>query len=189
MSQKHFLLAALCASILSLAGCSGLGAGAYNNEKSIASDVNSYNLNNVTQSNEGDTFSAQVEKMEGMDTIWDCSADAALETELSYDITLYSGKVKLALISPDEEVTTLVELDSEKGADDSSASPQDISAEGSSAAAAQNGPAGDSSLSATGTVSFTLQPGENRIKVVAGEDTGFDMSLTVPEGEFGSLGF
>ena len=124
-----------------------------------------------------------------MDTIWDCSADAALETELSYDITLYSGKVKLALISPDEEVTTLVELDSEKGADDSSASPQDISAEGSSAAAAQNGPAGDSSLSATDTVSFTLQPGENRIKVVAGEDTGFNMSLTVPEGEFGSLGF
>ena len=72
MSQKHFLLAALCASILSLAGCSGLGAEAYNNEKSIASDVNSYNLNNVTQSNEGDTFSAQVENMEGMDTIWDC---------------------------------------------------------------------------------------------------------------------
>lgn len=157
MSQKHFLLAALCASILSLAGCNGLSAGAYNNEKSIASDVNSYNLNNVTQSNEGDTFSAQVENMEGMDTIWDCSADAALETELSYDITLYSGKVKLALISPDEEVTTLVELDSGK--------------------------------SAAGTVSFTLQPGENRIKVVAGEDTGFDMSLTVPEGEFGSLGF
>ncbi len=47
----------------------------------------------------------------------------------------------------------------------------------------------DSGKSAAGTVSFTLQPGENRIKVVAGEDTGFDMSLTVPEGEFGSLGF
>lgn len=69
MKQKHFILTAVLSSTLLLAGCSGLGAGAYNNDKSIASDVNSYNLNNVTQSNEGDTFSAQVEKMEGMDTI------------------------------------------------------------------------------------------------------------------------
>ncbi len=157
----------------------GLGANAYNNEKSIASDVNSYNLNNVTQTSDGGTFSAQVGNMEGMETIWNYDAENETSTELSYDITLYSGKLKLALISPDKEVTTLVELDSEKD----TASP-----EGSSASS-QYVSADASAVSAANAVSFTLEPGENRIKVVAGEDTQFDMDLSVSEGEFGELGF
>lgn len=176
MKQKHFLLTALFASALSLAGCSGLGANAYNNERSIASDMNSYNLNNITQTSDDGTFSAQVGNMEGMDTIWTYDAENETSTELSYDITLYSGKLKLTLISPDKKVTTLVELDSEKDAEDHSASAQDSSA-------------GTSACSASDTVSFSLEPGENRIKVVAGEDTRFDMNLSMPEGEFGELGF
>lgn len=176
MKQKHFLLTALFASALSLAGCSGLGANAYNNERSIASDMNSYNLNNITQTSDDGTFSAQVGNMEGMDTIWTYDAENETSTELSYDITLYSGKLKLTLISPDKKVTTLVELDSEKDAEDLSASTQDSSA-------------GTSACSASDTVSFSLEPGENRIKVVAGEDTRFDMNLSMPEGEFGELGF
>ena len=108
MKQKHFLLTALFASALSLAGCSGLGANAYNNERSIASDMNSYNLNNITQTSDDGTFSAQVGNMEGMDTIWTYDAENETSTELSYDITLYSGKLKLTLISPDKKVTTLV---------------------------------------------------------------------------------
>lgn len=189
MRQKHFLLTALCASILSLAGCSGLGANAYNNEKSIASDVNSYNLNNVTQTSDGGTFSAQVGNMEGMETIWNYGAENETSAEFSYDIILYSGKLKLALISPDKEVTTLVELDSENNTTNSASAAQDISSEGNSAVPAQDTPDGNSAVSEADTVSLTLNPGENRIKVVTGENTRFDINLSVSEGEFGELGF
>ena len=189
MRQKHFLLTALCASILSLTGCSGLGTNTYNNEKSIASNVNSYNLNNVTQTSDGGTFSAQVDNMEGMDTIWNYDAATETSTELSYDITLYSGKLKLTLISPNQEVTTLVELDSENNTTNSASAAQGISSEGNSAVPAQDAPDDNFAVSEVDTVSLTLNPGENRIKVVTGEDTRFDINLSVSEGEFGELGF
>lgn len=40
------------------------------------------------------------EKLEGMDTAWSWEAQETTEAEFSYDITLYSGKLKVVLIVP-----------------------------------------------------------------------------------------
>ena len=42
----------------------------YDNDAKIASNTNTYNLINYEQTLEDGHFSANVEKMEGMDTIW-----------------------------------------------------------------------------------------------------------------------
>ena len=98
-----------------------------------------------------------MERLEGMDTVWSCKAQETTEAEFSYELTLYSGKLKVVLIDPEGALTTLAECD---------------------AAGEQN--AGES---------ISLEKGESRIKLVAGEDTRFDIQLEMTEGNFAELGF
>ena len=91
-----------------LTGCSGNPMAAlYDNESAIVSDSNSYNLDGITQKIEDDTLEITVEKMEGMDTIWSFEADYEAEISMAYRISLESGNLKLVLISPDGDLTTL----------------------------------------------------------------------------------
>ena len=98
-----------------------------------------------------------MERLEGMDTVWSWEAQETTEAEFSYEITLYSGKLKIVLIDPEGALTTLAECDS----------PGE-----------QN--AGES---------ISLEKGESRIKLVAGEDTRFDIQLEMTEGSFTEMGF
>ena len=95
--------------------------------------------------------------MEGMDTIWTMDVEEETTVDIEYDITLYNGKVKVVLVSPDDELTILAECISNQ--DDSS-----------------------------NTTSLALTQGEYRIKIVAGEDTKFDISLSISDGSFHELG-
>lgn len=99
-----------------LTGCSGNPMAAlYDNESAIVSDSNSYNLDGLTQQIEDDTLEITVEKMEGMDTIWSFEADYEAEISMTYRISLESGKLKLVLISPDGDLTTLAECSPDMG--------------------------------------------------------------------------
>ncbi len=136
------MLALLAAFSVSVCGGSRI-ADLYDNEKEISSDSNSFNLDGIQQNIEGEKWTASVERLEGMDTVWSCKAQETTEAEFSYEITLYSGKLKVVLIDPEGALTTLAECD---------------------AAGEQN--AGES---------ISLEKGESRIKLVAGEDTRFDI--------------
>ena len=92
-----------------------------------------------------------------MDTVWSWEAQETTEVEFSYEITLYSGKLKVVLIDPEGALTTLAECDS----------PGELNAQ----------------------ESISLEKGESRIKLVAGEDTRFDIQLGMTEGSFTELGF
>ena len=116
------MLALLAAFSVSVCGGSRI-ADLYDNEKEISSDSNSFNLDGIQQNIEGEKWTASVERLEGMDTVWSCKAQETTEAEFSYEITLYSD-----------------------------------------AAGEQN--AGES---------ISLEKGESRIKLVAGEDTRFDI--------------
>ena len=140
-----------------LSGCSNAMADIYDNESKITSDTNSFNLNGIKQEINGNSYNATVEKMEGMDTVWTLDTEEETTVDISYDITLYNGKVKVVLIYPDGELTTLAECISNQ--DDSS-----------------------------NTTSLALTQGEYRIKIVAGEDTKFDISLSITDGSFHELG-
>ena len=98
-----------------------------------------------------------MERLEGMDTVWFWEAQETTEAEFSYEITLYSGKLKVVLIDPEGALTILAECDS----------PGEQNAQ----------------------ESISLEKGESRIKLVAGEDTRFDIQLEMTEGSFTELGF
>ena len=142
----------------SISGCSGSQmADLYDNEKEISSDSNSFNLDGIQQNIEEEKWTASVERLEGMDTVWSWEAQETTEAEFSYEITLYSGKLKVVLIDPEGALTTLAECDS----------PGEQNAQ----------------------ESISLEKGESRIKLVAGEDTRFDIQLEMTEGSFTELGF
>lgn len=140
-----------------LSGCSNAMADIYDNESKITSDTNSFNLDGIEQEIEGNSYNATIEKMEGMDTVWTLDTEEETTVDISYDITLYNGKVKVVLIYPDGELTTLAECISNQ----------------------------DNSSNST---SLTLPRGEYRIKKIAGENTKFDISLSITDGSFHELG-
>ena len=140
-----------------LSGCSNAMADIYDNESKITSDTNSFNLDGIEQEIEGNSYNATIEKMEGMDTVWTLDTEEETTVDISYDITLYNGKIKVALIYPDGELTTLAECKSSQ----------------------------DNSSNST---SLTLPQGEYRIKIIAGENTKFDISLSITDGSFHELG-
>ena len=140
-----------------LSGCSNAMAAIYDTESKITSDTNSFNLDGIEQEIEGNSYNATIEKMEGMDTVWTLDTEEETTVDISYDITLYNGKVKVVLIYPDGELTTLAECKSNQ----------------------------DNSSNST---SLTLPQGEYRIKIIAGENTKFDISLSITDGSFHELG-
>ena len=155
--MKKWLVSAIVW-VLLLAGCSGSQVAAvYEDDSRISSDVNSYNLSGASQEVEGTACHISVEKMEGMDTLWSCETEADTEMQVSCQMNLESGKLKLVLISPDGTLTTLAE----------STTPGEKTEE----------------------TTVSLPKGESRMKLVAGEDTQFDLTVSVSEGEFRELGF
>ena len=140
-----------------LSGCSNAMADIYDNESKITSDTNSFNLDGIEQEIEGNSYNATIEKMEGMDTVWTLDTEEETTVDISYDITLYNGKIKVALIYPDGELTTLAECKSNQN-------------------------------NSSNSTSLTLPQGEYRIKIIAGENTKFDISLSITDGLFHELG-
>lgn len=99
-------LAVVFIMMLVLTGCS-MGA-IYSNEKKIASDNNSYNLDVKEQKIDGNKFTGNI-AFEGMDTIWKYQAEEDSLIDITYLIKLTAGKAKLVLISPDGDVVNIVE--------------------------------------------------------------------------------
>lgn len=130
----------------------------YDNEAEIASDSNTFNLVNSEQSIENQSYKGSIEKFEGMDTIWTYDAEEDGIVELTYLASVYSGKVKLVLIAPDDSVTTIIEITSA------------------------------TEMADVQTYMLNIKEGNNRIKVVGGENTKLDIELSIPVGELHELG-
>ena len=128
----------------------------YDDDVKIASDSNTYNLINYEQVQDDLHFTASVEKMEGMDTVWVFDAEEDTTVDITYLLNVSSGKMKLVLINPDKEVSVIVECDAEM------AEPvQDI---------------------------LEIKKGNNRIKIVASENTQFNIDMTLSAGGLKELG-
>ena len=84
----------------------------YDNSERIASNTNTFNLDAVDQEISDGKMSASVERMEGMDTIWSFSSEENIEVDIIYNISVYSGKLKMVFISPDGEINIIRECDS-----------------------------------------------------------------------------
>ena len=80
----------------------------YDNDEAIASEADSYSFRNRTGRSEGNSTDMKF-YLTGMDTIWQLSAEENCSLTVSFDITMKSGQFKVVLISPDNEVETIVE--------------------------------------------------------------------------------
>jgi len=131
-------------------------AAVYDNDQKIASETNTYNLDEVDQTAEDGHFTASVEKMEGMDTIWAFDAEENTSLDITYTLNVFSGKAKLVLINSKGGISIIAECDAEM----------------------------------TEPVQSTLniEKGNNRIKIVADENTKFDVDISISEGDFKNLG-
>ncbi len=128
----------------------------YDDDAKIASASNTYNIMNYEQVQSDLHFTASVEKMEGMDTIWVFDAEEDTEVDITYRLNVSSGKMKLVWINPEKEVSVIVECDSEM----------------------------EDSVQET----LHIKKGNNRIKIVAGENTQFDIDFTISHGGLKELG-
>lgn len=156
MKTKKLLGVGLIAACL-MAGCaSNPMVAVYDNDTKIASSTNSYNLFNYEQTTEDGHFTANVEKMEGMDTIWVFDTEENTSLDITYTLNVYSGKVKLVLINPKGEVSIIAECETE--------------------------------IAEPVQSTLNVENGNNRIKIVAGKNTKFDIEISIPEGEFKELG-
>ncbi len=154
-NRMRSCLAALAAGTL-ITGCAftmNPGERFYDNEKGIAGQTNSYNLTNYSGSQDENTVSGSAEKMEGMDTIWNYTSPDNTEVNLSWKLSVSSGKAKLVLIDPDGNLSTLVECEASAGGE-------------------QNG---------SGT--FEIKKGENRVKLVGAEETSLEFEFTADKGD------
>lgn len=155
MKIKKLFGAGLIAVCL-MTGCANPMVAIYDNDIKIASSTNSYNLSNYEQTADDGHFTANVEKMEGMDTIWVFDAEEDTSLDITYTLNVSSGKMKLVLINPKGDVSIIAECDTEM--------LEPIQS------------------------TLNVESGNNRIKIVAGENTKFDIEITIPEGEFKELG-
>ena len=155
MKIKKMLAAGMIAVCL-MTGCANPMVAIYDNDIKIASNTNSYNLNNYEQTAEDGHFTASVEKMEGMDTIWGFDSEEDKSLDITYTMNVSSGKMKLVLINPKGDVSIIAECDTE--------------------------------MSEPIQSTLNVEGGNNRIKIVAGENTKFDIEISIQEGEFKELG-
>lgn len=154
---KIIIIASL--TIMLVSGCAlNTGVRVYNNEKALAADYSSYNLINFSSSQSGNTVSGSAEKLEGMDTIWKYDADELTEVNISFSLTVTSGKAKLVYVDPDGTVSTLLECSTGENAGQSESE------------------------------TLKVKEGENRIRLVGAEGTGLEYEFTADKGEVETFG-
>ena len=151
------LLGAVLVMVCVAAGC-GFNPmlAVYDDNAKIAGDTNTYNLSNYEQVQSDLHSTASVGKMEGMDTIWVLDAEEDMTVDIKYQLSVFSGKMKLVLIDPEKEVSVIVECDSE--------------------------------MEETVQSTLDVKKGNNRIKIVAAENTQFDIDMTLSAGGLKELG-
>jgi len=107
--MKRFLATLfLCMALIGLPGCGDPGA-VYDDDAKLADTGNSNSMVGLVSSRVGNGLSAKVSSFKGSRTIWTCEADDGDELSVAYSLSVESGRAKLVLITPDDEVVVLVE--------------------------------------------------------------------------------
>lgn len=142
-----------------LTSCTGKKVGLiYDDDKQISSSSNSFNMDITEQRIDGERFLAIINKMEGMDTIWSYESDEDKELDIKYLLNVNSGKFKLVLISPDNNITNIIERTKE------------------------------SEIKNYATNNIQIKKGLNRIKLVATKKSKGEFDIKISNGNFKELG-
>lgn len=129
-------------------------AAVYDNEEKLANPYSSYNLDGVKQEIDGTKMKGSYDKLEGMVLLWTYDTKKTGALDVTYRLTVTSGKAKLVYIDPDNQVSTIIEC-----------TPQ-------------------SSMDDIAVLTLSLKEGLSRIKIVGAENTSVKFEISILEGEF-----
>ena len=151
-TKKILAFILICVSVV--CGCQNRAVSAvYDDDSELTADYDTYHMTDFKGSQENGSYKASAREIEGMYTVSNYDSESEEELDITYQISVESGKMKLVLIDPEGELMTLSEVSEESGMEDGR------------------------------TVNVLLKKGKNRLKIVAGKDTSMNMELTVSKGE------
>lgn len=128
----------------------------YNDDSKIANDSDTLGLDESDETIEEGVYNGKL-KLSGSGTIWTYESDEDFDLQVLYTLSVKSGKAKIALISPDNTVVTLVENTAKS------------SAEGNTA------------------LTIPIKKGINRIKLVGYKKADIELELHIEKGTFKSI--
>lgn len=108
--KKRIISVILCMALLT--GCGGsFFSNLYQDDEKIAGTDNTFSLDSVKEVISPGQYQVKVERLDGMDTIWSYTAENEEEIDISYQLQVYSGKVKMVWIFPDGTLEVIAEYD------------------------------------------------------------------------------
>ena len=128
----------------------------YTDDDKIVSGSNSYVQTNARQTIMGRKLTRNT-TFAGMDIVWEYTAKEDCIVEMPCYLEVVRGKAKLVLISPDDTITTILEVEQTEG---------------------------EEAVGMNSTASLSLQKGKNRLKLVAVNDTKLLLTMEVAVGKF-----
>lgn len=160
MKHKNLIVISLLSMFMFIAfiGCGDTNSSVYNNNEELASSEDRWSLSYPSQSIENGEYTGSYE-LSGCDTIWQYSSDKQIDLQVPYNLTVKNGKAKIILITPNNEVKTLVENTSE------------------------------SSVNGDTTFTLPIEKGLNRIKIAGYQKANIQVQLKIDEGTFEKIGF
>ncbi|WP_102401211.1 hypothetical protein [Haloimpatiens massiliensis] len=112
--MKKLVLAIIMGAILILSGCGEAKSKdekskLYNDNGSIVKEYDSFNYFFRDSEGEDSNFKMSFKTFSGTDTIMKIDSDGKEELNLTYDIKVNKGKVKLVFINPEDKIEVIVE--------------------------------------------------------------------------------
>lgn len=129
-------------------------ASVYYDEERLANHFSSFYLGSVHQEISGQTMTGTFDEMEGMVMLWVFEPQEDLALDLTYQLKVKSGKVKLIFVSGDDRVTTITEY------------------------------FGPNDIEDYKTVALSAKNGYNCVKLVADENASVVYDIRISQGSF-----
>lgn len=154
--KRIMAMVVLCLTVISLSGCNvEVNRNAiYDDDKEIAKSADSHYANTSVYGLDDNELSMTARSFTGAKTVWRYTAKTDEDVTFSYELAVNEGgKAKLVLITPGNEVITLIENNENIGVEE------------------------------TQSQTVSLMKGNNRIKIVGQDDPSFSLVLSVDAGE------
>lgn len=161
MKKKLLIIIGICIFIYAvifgiiIAGTILLPVYVYENEKLIASELNTANKLKYYKTVHDGVTTVSCSKMTGMDTVWKYNASEDVTIQMYYTLQVTDGKAKLIFVQPGDDTVILAEQDS----------------------AAQKSTVSDATSATEQQCTLDLKKGRNKIKIVCEKGASFELSF------------
>lgn len=141
-----------------LIGCGDIASNVYNNNKKLARDEETWSLDTSNQLIEKGQYEGEF-ILTGACAVWEYDSPSEFDLKVPYKLTVNKGKAKIVLITPDNEVVTLVENTDKATVSDNT------------------------------NFTLPIKKGLNRIKIAGNKKADIKLEMKIDKGTFKKIGF